>query len=110
LAWADVRPMLVEALPLLVGLTLALGALEYAFIARAIARPRRRLAAVILSLGVAAGGPLRHGTTENRTADAATSFARPPDPRPRTEHRAVPPLGSKRARVPNILYVITESV
>ncbi len=109
-AWADVRPMLLRAFPTLLAVTLALAALEYAWLGRAPRRPRPRLALIVVALGVALGGPLRHGTTEIRTAHAAGSFARSPTPRAKTEHRPVPPLVSKRAQVPNVLYVITESL
>ena len=111
LAWGDVRPMLVHALPAFVGVTLAVAALEYAWLARfAPRRPRLCLAAIILALGVLAGGPARHGTTEIRTASAATSFALPPPVRPPADHRTVPPLASRRARVPSVLFILTESV
>jgi len=56
------------------------------------------------------GGPVRWGTTEIRTAHAATSFALPPPPPPRRDHRALPPLTSRRARVPSVLFILTESV
>jgi hypothetical protein len=109
-AWADVRPMLVHALPTLLAVALGVAAIEYAWLGVAPRRPRPRLALMVLALGVALGGPLRHGTTEIRTAYAASSFARPPAARAKTEHRPVPPLVSRRSQVPNILYVITESL
>jgi hypothetical protein len=111
LAWADVRPMLVAALPALALAALALSAIEYAWLSRFPPRaPRRRLAALALGVGVVVGGPLRWGTTEIRTASAAASFALAAPARTSAAHRALPPLVSRRARVPNVLFVITESV
>jgi hypothetical protein len=111
LAWGDVRPVAERALPTLVALAVAVAALEYAWLWRfPPLRPRRRLAFAALALGLAVGGPVRWGTTEIRTAHAATSFARPPSPLARRDHRALPPLSSRRARVPSVLFILTESV
>jgi hypothetical protein len=111
LAWGDVRPMLLQALPALVGVTLAVAALEYACLSRlAPRRPRLRLAAGTLALGVLVGGPARHGTTELRSVQAAAAFALPPAALPPADHRALPPLTSRRARVPSVLFILTESV
>jgi hypothetical protein len=111
LAWADVRPIFFAALPVLAAAAAAIAAIEYAWISRAAPRrPRPRAAALALGAGLLAGGPLRWGTAEVRTAYAATSFALAAPTRATAAHRALPPLASRRARVPNILYVITESV
>jgi hypothetical protein len=111
LAWGDVRPIAERALPALGLVAIVIAALEYAWLARwPVARPRRRLAAAALIAGVAVGGPGRWGTTEIRTAYAATSFALPPAPPRHLDHRPLPPLVSRRARVPSVLFVLTESV
>jgi hypothetical protein len=111
LAWADVRPMMIHALPVLLGGAALIAAIEYAWLSRlSLPRPRQRLAALVLTLGIAAGGPLRYGTTEIRTAYAATTFALAPKLPERAEHRALPELMSRRAHVPNILFIVTESV
>jgi Sulfatase len=111
LAWVDVRPVVVHALPFLAGATLAIAAVELAWLSHPPAHASRRLAAVALALGVLVGGPLRDGTTEIRTASAAASFAFVARPaRAAGGHPALPPLASRRARVPNILFILTESV
>ena len=111
LAWVDVRPVVVHALPFLAGTALAITALELAWLS--LPRPPlpRRLAAVALALGVLVGGPLREGTTEIRTASALVAAARvTPPPRVAGGHAPLPPLASRRARVPSILFILTESV
>jgi hypothetical protein len=116
LAWADVRPMMIHALPTLLGGAALIAAIEFAWLSRLsrsrLSRPRPRLAALVLAIGIAAGGPLRHSTTEIRTAYAATAFALAPASAPPkgAGHAALPPLFSHRARVPNILLIVTESV
>ncbi|MFO0758721.1 MAG: sulfatase-like hydrolase/transferase [Byssovorax sp.] len=110
LAWADIRPLMIKGSPILLAISLAVGSIEYRWMAKAPLRPRRKLAAMAVVIGLLLGGPLRDGTTEIRTASAATTLVRPIPPRPPTEHRMLPPLVSRRARVPSILYVITESV
>jgi hypothetical protein len=111
LSWADVRPVVVHALPVLIGASLAIAALELAWLSQVPpARPRRPLAIAAIVLALIAGGPLRYGTTEVRTAQAAASFALAEKPRVVAGHAPLPPLVSKRGRVPSVLYVITESV
>jgi hypothetical protein len=111
LSWGDVRPVAVRALPVLAALSLGTAALEYAWMARFPARRARRGAALLaVVLGVAMGGPVRWGTTEIRTAHAATSFAMPRPAALRQDHRQLPPLASRRARVPSVLFILTESV
>jgi hypothetical protein len=115
LAWVDVRPVVWHALPALAASTLAIAALELAWLSWI--SPEQRtgrplVAALAIALGVALGGPLRHGTAEIRTAQAAVALVlhtrgRAPAPGHRPE---LPPLASRRARVPNILFILTESV
>lgn len=112
LAWVDVRPVVTHALPFLFASVLAVSAIELSCLSLASPDRRlRRVAAVSLGLGVLAGGPPRDGTTEVRTAHAAASFAFPGRSRAIAKaHAPLPPLASRRARVPNILFVLTESV
>lgn len=111
LAWGDVRPVAVRALPALAAIAVLVAAIEVAWLRRwPVTRPRRRAALLVLVIGVAVGGPPRHGTTEIRTAAAAASFARKPAPPARQDHRALPPLSSRRARAPSVLFILTESV
>lgn len=111
LAWGDVEPVAARALPALAVFALFVAVIEYAWLSRWPARAsRRREALIALVLGVITGGPVRYGTTEIRTAYAATAFALPPPSPPRADHRQLPPLTSRRARVPSVLFILTESV
>lgn len=117
LAWADVRAIVLAGLPFAAVAALAIAALEYTWLGflekgrgPASSRRSRLLFAAITVVTWLAGGPSRHGTTEIRTAFAATSFALASPPPAAVSRRQLPPLASKRARVPNVLYVVTESV
>ena len=111
LAWGDVRPVAMRALPALAAIALGLTALELTWLTRwPVRTPRRLVAVVALAIGVAIGGPPRHATTEIRTAAAATSFARPRIAPAKLDHRALPPLSSQRKRLPSVLFLLTESV
>ncbi len=119
LAWADVRAIVVAGLPIAIAVGLVLGAIEYTWlgvVTRALepaahARRRQRwIAAGVLIVALLAGVPFRYGTTEVRTADAATSFVLASPPPAQIARPAVPPLASRRARVPSVLFLVTESV
>jgi hypothetical protein len=101
-----------HALPVLLASALAVAAVELAWLGSL--RPDRRVraaAVAALAVFVLAGGPLRDGTTEVRTAYAAASFAFPArTPPPAGDHPVLPPLASRRGRVPNVLFILTESV
>ncbi len=115
-AWVDVRQVVVHALPVLAGAALVIAAIEVAGLSSSWPPLRgRALASTLaaLALGVVVGGPLRDGTTEIRTAHAAASIALLSRARPPVDAGArpeLPPLPSRRARVPNVLFVLTESV
>lgn len=135
LAWADVRAIVIAGLPYAIVTAIVIAAIEatwLGFVTRAdrlenkgdrdVSRGgggasrsplgRRAIwgAAIAIGIAVALGGPLRYGTTEIRTAVAATSFALAKAPPARPERPNVPPLASRRARVPSVLFVVTESV
>ncbi len=115
LAWGDVRPVLTQALPFLTLVTLVLAAIEYAALTRLgrVARAPRRhgwIAATAFVLGVLVGGAPRDGTAEVRTTAALASFAAPRTAKTYTDHRPLPLLGSRRTSVPNVLFILTESV
>ncbi|WP_394822823.1 sulfatase-like hydrolase/transferase [Pendulispora albinea] len=117
-AWSDVKPVAIAMLPG-AALTIAVaGALEYGlltFAARGAVLHRTRARAVVFAAGVLAllaGGELRDGTLEVRLAHAATLAwepARAPEASGGAEVHVVP-LASRRARLPNVLFVLTESV
>lgn len=114
LAWADIRAVVLAGLPAATALGLAVAALEYAWLGAVAAPPRPRrarwMAGLALAVGLIAGGPPRHGTIEIRTAQATTAFALASPPPPIAAHRSLPPLASRRGRVPSVLYIVTESV
>jgi len=117
-AWADVKPVALSMLPG-AALTIAVGgALEYALLtwaARVPIFPRVRTRATAVGLGALAllmGGKLRDGTLEVRVAHAAKLAWAPAreagvNGAPQAH---VPPLSSRRERLPNVLFVLTESV
>jgi Sulfatase len=110
-AWVDVRPVVVHALPVLAAAVLAVAAVELAWLSQEPPPGRTSRGAVaVLALGVLVGGPLRDGTTEIRTAQAAAAFSSAHPQKRAGDHRLLPPLASRRARVPNVLFVLTESV
>jgi hypothetical protein len=116
-AWPDVRAMLLPAAPMLAALVLAVAALEAAWLGRLarvspprLGRAPRLAAAALVGVGLALGGPPSSGTTETRVAHAALALATTHDPPPHAGRPALPPLPSRRARVPNVLFVLTESV
>jgi hypothetical protein len=113
-AWADVRAVLLPALPILAGAVLVVASLEYAWLSRPWpsrpGRAARLAAAAAVALGLFVGGPPRFGTTEMRVAHAAVSLALTADPPPRPGRPALAPIVSDRERAPNVLFVLTESV
>lgn len=110
-AWQDVRPMLLRKLPALVVGTLVVGAAEYAWLSTTGAERRRGRAAIaVLATAFVLGGPLRHGTLELRSAQAAARLALSARPGVAVGRPALGPLSSTRDSVPNVLFVLTESV
>ncbi len=113
-AWPDVRAMILPALPMLAGLVIAVGAIEAAWLARIgpahPGRAPRLVAAAALAIGLFLGGPAALGTTETRVAHAAVSLALTRDPPPHVGRPTLAPMPSRRARVPNVLLLLTESV
>src|SRR5262249_19103193 len=89
-----------------------LAVIEYALLEVSARAPRApKLAVAAFVGGVAFGGPFRDGTLEVRVAHAATSLAFAHEaPATASGRRVLPPLSSRRARIPNVLYIVTESV
>lgn len=113
-AWPDVRAVLVPAFPMLAGLVVAVAAVELAWLSHLgpvrAGRAPRVLAAVVLAFGLFFGGPPALGTTETRVAHAAVALALTRDPVPEAGRPLLAPMTSRRARIPNVLFVLTESV
>ena len=129
LAWVDVRPVVWHALPALAASTLAIAALElplalldYEGRTRRSPRtpsisPERRegrplAAALAMALEWPSADRSAMAPPRFRTAQAAAALVLHPRGRaPAPGHRPeLPPLASRRARVPSILFILTESV
>ena len=110
-AWGDVGPTLLHVAPAFLGLTLAAALAEWLLLVpMASVRPRsRRLLLAVAALALAVSPPLREGTPEARAASMAAALIehRPTIPKGTV---ALPLLPSRRARLPSILLVVTESV
>jgi hypothetical protein len=110
-AWADVKPMLMRGLPVFVVGTVLLSALELAVIAGGAGLVcRRRSVAVVLVLGVAITGSPNNAPAEFRTVAAAMALLRGAKGHADSRRSNLPELTSTRARLPNVLFIITESV
>jgi glucan phosphoethanolaminetransferase (alkaline phosphatase superfamily) len=119
----DVRPIVVRALPAYLLAVAASTALEHALLAffhETVARfapmPRRRRAVTIAVLlacsacaGLAGAGP-RHATPEVRAFHAFAALRLRHEPEPLASAISLPPLHAERALLPDILFVLTESV
>ncbi|WP_169928675.1 sulfatase-like hydrolase/transferase [Labilithrix luteola] len=126
-AWRDVKPVVVRALPAFVATTTALAVLEYGLLAAShrgfpqwfsslsslSSRCRLAswsLAALVLLTGFF-GLPPRHATPDVRLAHALTALERGTEPAVASASAvALPPLLSERAVLPNVLFILTESV
>lgn len=113
-AFRDVRPVLVRALPSLALGVAATAAVELALLeaARPLARSRRPAAPLALVLAalavVGAAGP-RHATPEITAAHATTAL-RAPARGGSTSAVSLPPLLSTRTELPDVLFVLSESI
>ena len=119
----DVRPIVMRAVPAYLLAVAASTALEYALllffhetVARFAPMPRRRravTAAVLLAgaacAGLAGSGP-RHATPELRAVHALAALRLRHEPEPLASAISLPPLHAEREVLPDILFVLTESV
>lgn len=122
----DVRPVLLRALPGYLAGVAVLAALQYALLSfahralcaaragrdRASAAGRERALAIVLgvaSLGGLAGLGPRRATPEVRAVHALNALRVRREP-PVASAVVVPPLHAERADLPNVLFVLTESV
>ncbi|WP_394836965.1 LTA synthase family protein [Pendulispora rubella] len=116
-AWSDVKPVVVAMLPGTALIVSVVGAFEYALLtlgARASCFQQRRTRALVTVSGamlLLAGGKLRDGTLDVRLAHAASLAWGPSrDAAAAGTQVRVPALSSRRKRLPNVLFVLTESV
>lgn len=108
-AWRDVEPVLVRALPSFFGATAVVAAIEYLVLAGAKReRPSQRLVPVLALAGLL-GPPLRLATPDVRAVHALRAFAQKKEPVV-AGAVALPPLHSDRTAVPNVLFVLSESI
>jgi hypothetical protein len=110
--WGDVKPVVGGMLPKVVGVTAAVAVLEYEVLAFSV-RAKRAIPRVVLALAFVGGvfwGLRAHAMGPDLSAiTSVRAFARTPEPRAATTVQ-VPTLGTKRARVPNVLFILDESV
>ncbi len=115
--WADVRPVVLRALPRAVPLMALATLVECALLARRATRsprwPAVALLLVSVSVSAVASAPLapslRDATPELRLASAVTLLWAPRDARAATT-RSAPSSRSTRTELPSVLFVLTESV
>jgi len=110
--WGDVKPVVGGMLPKIVGVTAAVAVLEYEALAFSL-RAKGKIPRVALALAFVAGvffGLRAHAMAPDLSAiTSVRAFARAPEARAATTVQ-VPMLGTKRARVPNVLFILDESV
>jgi hypothetical protein len=112
-AWTDVRRAVVPNLPRAIAIVAGVGLAELALLSarrESAARPKLVLALAVLSLvGLSLGVPLADASPEVRLLDSTRALWRPREP-PIAGAIALPELPSTRSVVPNVLFVVTESV
>jgi hypothetical protein len=108
-AWRDVEPVFVRALPSFLGATAVVAAIEYAVLA-AVKRetPSLRLVPALALAGLF-GPPLRAATPDIRALHALRAITQKKEPVV-AGAVALPPLHSERPAVPNVLFVLSESI
>jgi glucan phosphoethanolaminetransferase (alkaline phosphatase superfamily) len=110
--WGDVRPTVVRVLPTVVGVSALAAVLEFealTYSARAKSAAMRGVLGAIFA--ASAFFALRaHATSPELSALASLRvFARAPEARAATSVQ-IPALGTTRARIPNVLFILDESV
>jgi glucan phosphoethanolaminetransferase (alkaline phosphatase superfamily) len=111
-SWGDVKPMIVGALTEIIPVLLALTLVEYTCLSAAPQQPRgaRWPALAVVCLGIASGGGLQSGTLELRLAGALPRLASSAEAPRRSPRPQLAPLDSRKTTVPNVLFLLTESV
>lgn len=110
-SWADVRPVLLDALPLF-GLVVSLvAAVEFWVLARAqrVPVPRLVLAGLALAGWILAGSPHR-STAEVRAVHALAALITAKEASAAAMRPDLPGIGSSREQLPDVLLVIAESI
>ncbi len=116
-AWRDVLPIIEGSLPRVLGATaivacVELAVLEAAHRSGALPSVESRTGAALLAVGALAGLfglPLRRATPEVRGIHALTALGTRREP-PRAGAVSLPPLHADRDELPNVLFILTESV
>ena len=109
--WGDVRPTVLHLLPATLAATAILGAAEYGLLALAAPLGRRaRVGALVFGLAAAPFLPaLRDASPDLAALSSLRALVRAPEARAAASVQ-VPVLRSRRARLPNVLFVLDESV
>lgn len=110
--WGPIKPVIMKAMPLAIVWTLGVAAIELGVMELASRAPFARVKVPVIVLAALAGllsGAPRHATPEVRALNAlwALKERRPP---PDTGKVQLAPLYTERARLPNVMFVLTESV
>lgn len=113
-SWADVRPVAWRLAPKLFAALAAVALIEHLWLRASADKLHRKnalVAAASFAVFAALGGPWREATLDLRMARAALTLATLRKPAPASSGRpSLPPLLSTRRRLPNVLFLITESV
>ncbi|HEY1955784.1 MAG TPA: sulfatase-like hydrolase/transferase [Polyangiaceae bacterium] len=109
--WGDVRPTVVAILPAVLAATALAAIAEYALLARTEPAPRRvRFGALAIGLLAIPFLPaLRNASQDLAAAGSLRALFRTPSARAAADVQ-VPVLRSRRARLPNVLFILDESV
>ena len=110
-AWADVLPVLKRAAAELCLGCVALTSIEHGLLRYADATSGSRLLPVCaLVVGLLVTGNLRSATSELRALDAVWTLCTTRDRKSADERLPLPELESTRLELPNVFFIITESV
>ncbi len=110
-AWTDAGPMVLRLLPLFLLATALVAAIDYGLLAVSeTPAPPPRALLVAVALGGLFGSRYSEATPELRLVDAVRVALRREAPQGRVGAAGVPPLPSRRARLPDVLFVLGESL
>jgi hypothetical protein len=110
--WGDVRPVVVRVLPSVVGVTALASIIEYqalAFAARAESAVGRAVLAAFVGITGFFALRAREIPPDASAIASLRAFARAPEARAASSVQ-IAALGTKRTRIPNVLFILDESV
>lgn len=109
--WSDVRPVVVRVMPMTCVFVLAVGALEFFLLSRAYrVRPRARLVCAAIAVCSFFFVPrLREASPDVAAIASLRVFAKTQEAHA-AQSVVIEPLASRRAALPNVLFILDESV